>query len=168
MSDSLLEDFAKAIERGDSSKFESLLSSGSIDINARLPRTSNPPALVLAARLAQAGVVDVLLRCDAHIDSTDDDKRSACHASACGYADVLALILAHKDKPSLSLMCKEKGRTPLDYSLVQGNALTSTMLLDAGAPLEFIGDRHSVHCRVGKHVCHSGADSPQHCCWQIP
>jgi ankyrin repeat protein len=94
-----------------------------------------------SARLAQAGVVDVLLRCDAHIDSTDDDGRSACHASACGYADVLALILAHKDKPSLSLMCKEKERTPLDYSLIQGNALTSTMLLDAGAPLEFIGDR---------------------------
>jgi ankyrin repeat protein len=139
MSDSLLEDCADAIERGDSSMIESLLSSGSIDINARLPRTSNPPALVLAARLGQTGVVDVLLRCGARIDSTDDNKRTACHASACGYADVLALILAHK--PSLTRKC-ENGRTPLHYSLVHGSALTSTMLLDAGAPLEGIDRRH--------------------------
>jgi hypothetical protein len=38
-----LENFAKAIEDGDSTLVESLLASGSIDVNARLPRLFNPP-----------------------------------------------------------------------------------------------------------------------------
>jgi ankyrin repeat protein len=53
---SLLEDFAKAIEQGDSTQIESLLASGSIDVNARLPREFNPPPLVrISVMLVNAG-----------------------------------------------------------------------------------------------------------------
>jgi hypothetical protein len=50
----LLEDFAKAIEIGDSNQIKSLLASGSIDINAILPREFNPPPLVLAVTCRSA------------------------------------------------------------------------------------------------------------------
>jgi hypothetical protein len=47
---SLLEDFAKAIEQGDSNQIDLLLVNGSIDINARLPRQNNPPHSCLLHR----------------------------------------------------------------------------------------------------------------------
>jgi hypothetical protein len=48
----VLEDFAKAVENGDLSQVESLLTSGSIDINASLPRWLNPPPPCSAMRVA--------------------------------------------------------------------------------------------------------------------
>jgi hypothetical protein len=45
-----LEIVAKAIDRGKPTQIESLLASGSINVNARLPREFNPPPLVLAVR----------------------------------------------------------------------------------------------------------------------
>jgi hypothetical protein len=76
---SLLEDFAKAIEIGDSNQIESLLASGSIDVNARLPREFNPPPLVLAVtcearRVDTLCIVEMLLSAGAHIECVDDEN----------------------------------------------------------------------------------------------
>jgi hypothetical protein len=68
---SSLEEFATAIETGDSSTLELLISNGSVDVNARLPRQNRPPALVLAAACGQKDFVDILLRANARIDETD-------------------------------------------------------------------------------------------------
>jgi hypothetical protein len=64
LTNEVLEDFAKAIEIGDSKQIESLLASGSIDVNARLSREFNPPPLVLAVT-CEARRVDTLclLKC---------------------------------------------------------------------------------------------------------
>jgi ankyrin repeat protein len=80
---SLLEDFAKAIEIGDSTQIESLLTSGSIDVNARLPREFNPPPLVLAVRHERVcvDIVEMLLSAGAHIDGVDENGQTACHAA---------------------------------------------------------------------------------------
>jgi hypothetical protein len=45
---SLLEDLANAIKTGDSSCTKSLLESGSIGVNARMPREHSPPPVVFA------------------------------------------------------------------------------------------------------------------------
>jgi ankyrin repeat protein len=131
---SLLAEFANAIERNNVSRIESLLKNGSIDVNARLPRKKNPPALVVAARLGRKDVVDVLLRFGARIDDAGDDGRTACHVAATGQADVLALLLAHQ--PNLGLRCKS-GQTPLNRSLMFHDGerdRIAMMLIDAGAP----------------------------------
>jgi hypothetical protein len=65
---SSLEEFAKAIEDGNSSIVESLISSGSVDVNARLPRPFQPPALAFAAQFGRVGIVDILLRANARVD----------------------------------------------------------------------------------------------------
>ena len=92
---SSLEEFAKAIEDGNSSIVESLISSGSVDVNARLPRPFQPPALVLAAACGEAELVDILLRANARVDDADRIGLTACHATAYGgHHDVLALLLA--------------------------------------------------------------------------
>jgi ankyrin repeat protein len=132
--------FAKAIEDGDSNRVESMLKNGSVDVNARLPRQLNPPALVHAATSGQKDIVDMLLRFGARIDDTDDDGYTACHAIIGGNADVLALLLAHQ--PNLGLTCSN-GRTPLDLSFMlrDREGRISTMLLEAGAPLEGVERR---------------------------
>ena len=47
---SSLEDFAEAIERGNSPIVESFILRDLVDVNVRLPRQNRPPALVHAAR----------------------------------------------------------------------------------------------------------------------
>lgn len=69
---SLLEEFTKAIETGDSTAVQALIDNGSVDVNARLPRRSNPPALVHAIQRQQEAIADILLRANARIDDTDD------------------------------------------------------------------------------------------------
>jgi hypothetical protein len=66
-----LEEFAKAIEDGDSAKVQQLISTGVVDVNAPLPRWRAPPALVHAAERNRKEVVDILLRANAHIDRAD-------------------------------------------------------------------------------------------------
>jgi ankyrin repeat protein len=89
----LLEEFASAIENGDLATMESLLASGAVVANARLPRNDSPPALVLAARHGK-DAVDILLRANAPVDDTDEAGRTPCHIAAeLGRDDVLALLL---------------------------------------------------------------------------
>jgi ankyrin repeat protein len=133
--------FADAIDRNDFSCVESLLTNGSIDANARLPRPMNhPPALVYAVARGRKDVVDVLLRFGARIDDTDDDGRTACHLVPHDHADMLALLLTHR--PNLELR-SISGRTPLDESFMTplGHSI-STMLIEAGAPLDGVDRRH--------------------------
>lgn len=99
---SSLEEFARAIERGDSSIVESLISHGAVDVNACLPREFQPPALVYAAERGQRKIVDILLRADARVDDSDEKHQTPCHAAAAlGHHDVLAVLLAHR--PNLAL-----------------------------------------------------------------
>lgn len=127
-----LEEFAKAIEKSDSSKVQSLIDNGSVDVNARLPRDRNPPALVLAASCKQKEIVDILLRANARIDDADDYRWTACHAAVLSRRDdVLALLLAHL--PNLGRK-SSFGRTELDYSVEIGsNERITAMLIEAGA-----------------------------------
>jgi ankyrin repeat protein len=134
---SLLEDFAKAIEQGDSNQINSLLASGSIDVNARLPRELNPPPLVFAVRCNSVDViVETLLNAGAHIDDVSDDQQTACHVAAShGRVDALALLLAHRPSANLTLRDRSN-QTPLDISFVVGqDRRVALMLVEAGAPL---------------------------------
>jgi ankyrin repeat protein len=135
----LLNNFAEAIENGNSKTVHSLISSGSVDANVRLTWRNGRqcPALVRAVCLAQTKIVDILLRANARIDAADDFGRTACHfaaMSSCGSA--LTVLLAHQ--PNLAQE-DSTGHTPLHYSFkTTDNERASLMLIKAGAPLEGI------------------------------
>jgi ankyrin repeat protein len=138
-----LEDFAKAIEHGDSTTVDTLLTSGLIDVNARLPRDCNPPSLVFAAHKLSASIgvdiVEKLLNAGARIDDVDDFGRTACYvATMCRNVDVLAVLLAHR--PNLELRDTRVRITPLELSFNIGNGnakgdCISLMLINAGASI---------------------------------
>jgi ankyrin repeat protein len=139
---SSLEDFAKAIENGDSNQIESLLTSGSIDVNARLPRSLKPPPLVFAMMCAKCDVdiVEMLLGAGAHIDDVDENGMTAVFmATFARRADLLATLLAHRERPNLEIEFDRLRQTPLQLSLknkldINFGRITS-MLIDAGASL---------------------------------
>jgi ankyrin repeat protein len=131
-----LEEFAKAIEDGDSAKVQQLVSTGVVDVNAPLPRRCDfdPPALVHAARHDRKEIVDILLRANAHIDSADSDCKTACHAAAlAGHADVLAVLLAAG--PNLDLSDNDRN-TPLGVAISYKQERCALMLIEAGARLD--------------------------------
>jgi ankyrin repeat protein len=134
---SSLEEFAKAIECDKSSMIESLISRGVVDVNARLPCKSRPPALVLAARNVRKKIVRILLRAKARIDETDERGRTACHVAAKrGRSDVLALLLARQ--PNLAAV-DVNGETSFCFALRSchnDDGRCALMLLEAGASLE--------------------------------
>jgi ankyrin repeat protein len=134
---SSLEEFATAIETGDSSTLELLISNGSVDVNARLPRLFQPPALVLAADCGQKDFVDILLRANARIDDSDERGSTACHAAAQGgHHDVLALLLARQ--PNLAAV-DAAGETAFCIALEvcdSDGGRCALMLLEAGASLK--------------------------------
>jgi ankyrin repeat protein len=140
---SLSENFAKAIERGNSIQVESLLASGSINVNARLPREHNPPPLVFAAARCdtearpRVDIVELIVNAGAHIDGVDGNNQTACLAAV--YArnvDVLAVLLTRR--PNLEIM-NNFGDTPLLASLNLGQLdRMSLMLINAGASFETV------------------------------
>jgi ankyrin repeat protein len=135
---SSLNEFASAIERGDSSIVESLISNGSVDANARLPRAFEPPALVFALRHRRPEIVKILLRYNARVNETDNKGWTACHAAARGLHDVLALLLARQ--PNLAAVDvdgKTAFRIALTYCL-NDDGRCALMLLEAGASLESV------------------------------
>jgi ankyrin repeat protein len=131
------ERFGKAIDDGDSSMVESLISRRVVDVNARLPRRFQPPALVYAAALnGRVEIVDILLRSNARVDDTDKRGQTACHAAARGARhDVLALLLARQ--PNLAAVDVD-GKTAFCRALecIVGDGRCALMLLEAGASLE--------------------------------
>jgi ankyrin repeat protein len=135
---SLLEDFANAIEIGDSTQIQSLLTNGSIDVNARLPRMLNPPPLVFAVQCDACGVdiVEMLLSAGADIDDVDDFWRTACYAAAVvRRVDLLAVLLAHR--PNLDIKSTATNQTALAFSLdASEKDFISLMLINAGASLD--------------------------------
>jgi ankyrin repeat protein len=136
------EDFAKAIEVGDSTKVESLLARGSIDVNARLPRPRNSPALVFAVECAarDVDVVEMLLSAGADIDGVDDSDLTASFAAVWARDDdVVALLLAHR--PNLEIRSNPFNQTPLQFSLNYEIDTISVMLINAGASLHVDPDR---------------------------
>jgi ankyrin repeat protein len=136
---SLLDDFAEAVNRGNTIWIDALLASGSIDANARMPRKQLPPALLFAVRHSQNDVVDLLLRFGARIDDSDEDGRTACHVAARRNADLLALLLARR--PNLGLK-NATGQSALDLAVQEsfGKTQNATMLIEAGAPLDSVGE----------------------------
>jgi hypothetical protein len=128
-----LEEFAKAIEDGDSAKVQQLISTGVVDVNAPLPRC------VLRLRSCtplsnRKEVVDILLRANAHIDSADRNGKTACHAAALrGHADVLAVLLAAG--PNLDLFDNDRS-TPLRVAISFNHERCALMLIEAGARLD--------------------------------
>jgi ankyrin repeat protein len=140
---SLLEDLAKAIEGGDATQVESLLAIDSIDVNERLPRSFKPPPLVLAVLRCAACCVEIvgmLLSAGAHIDGVDNDGQTACFAAVYGVrAEVLPLLLAHR--PNLEIKDNGFCKTPLQFAVEYGSDFLAVMLINAGAALDFEGDR---------------------------
>jgi ankyrin repeat protein len=134
---SSLKDFAEAIENGDSAQVKLLLSGGSIDVNARLPRRGYPPALVFAASKRWVEIIEMLLSAGADIDGVDDEGRTACHCAVwLPKADVLAALLAHR--PNLELRDRFH-RTPLEATIEYDNDpenILSLMFINAGASLD--------------------------------
>jgi ankyrin repeat protein len=139
---SLLDDFANAIEEGDSSQIESFLEKGSIDINARLPRKFNPPPLVLAVTSCKArrvDVVELLLQAGAHIDGVDDTNQTACHAATFSRdVDVLTVLLARR--PNLEIKANLYKQSPLEMSIASqsNHDHVAVMLINAGASFDNI------------------------------
>jgi ankyrin repeat protein len=137
---SLVEDFAKAIESGDSSQVESLLTNGSIDVNARLPRDNNPPALVFAVMCDKCGIdiVGMLLDAGARIDDVDDLGQTACFTAALfRRGDVMASLLERR--PNLEIKSRSFHATPLHFLLTQIASECvdiAIMLINAGASLD--------------------------------
>jgi ankyrin repeat protein len=80
MSDCLLGDFAKAIERNDLICIKALMSDRGVDASARLPLRSRSNPL-LAVFYARGEIADVLLKAGARIDDVDDKGRSACYVA---------------------------------------------------------------------------------------
>jgi ankyrin repeat protein len=143
---SVLEDFAKAIENGDSSQVESLLTGGSIDVNARLPRKFNPPPLLLAVRCDErcVRIVEILLNSGAHIDGVDDNLQTASLAATLARSvDVLAVLLLHR--PNLEI-ADVANSNPLQISLKHMVDRISVMLINAGASLD-VGFEPGSICR---------------------
>jgi ankyrin repeat protein len=129
MSDHVLSDFARAIERNDLTLINSMLSNRDVDANALFPT----PALIFAAMRRRPEVVDLLLKAGARIDDVDALGRSACHTAAmAGAGDVMHVLLAHR--PNLALKDKYK-KTALEYSISHGGELSIALaLIDAGSP----------------------------------
>jgi ankyrin repeat protein len=148
---SSLDEFVKAIDDGDSSMVESLISRSVVDVNVRLPRTCQRPALVHAACGGQQEIVDILLRANARIDDTDERGWTACHVAAMfGRHDVLVLLLARQ--PNLAVV-DVHGNTALCYAALLSaydDGRSALMLLEAGASLEAV--RHD-------HLCHFASTS---------
>jgi len=141
---SSLKKFANAIEKRDSSLVQSLISRRLVDVNARLPRPSRPPALVYAAGRGQREIVDILLRAGARVDDAGEGGWTACHAAAeFGHHDVLALLLARQ--PNLAAV-DEDGKTAFCIALMychNDSGRSALMLLEAGATV----DEHARLCR---------------------
>lgn len=134
---SLQEVFAKAIEDGDSIQIESLLTSGSIDINARLPRQNNPPPLVLAVQCGarHVDIVAMLLNAGAHIDQVDDNNQTASFAAAwANSVDLLAVLLRHR--PNLEIKRTWFNQTPLQLALQYSSDSIAISLIAAGGSLD--------------------------------
>jgi ankyrin repeat protein len=139
----VLEDFAQAIEEGDSNQIDSLLTNGSIDVNARLPREFHPPPLVFAVTCAarRVAVVEMLLIAGAHIDGVDDNDQTACYAAAFARdVDLLAVLLTHR--PNLEIKEKSSKQSPLELSaaMLSGRDHIAVMLINAGASLSGVDD----------------------------
>jgi death-associated protein kinase len=137
---SSLEEFAKAIDDGDSVMVWSLVSRGSVDVDARLPRKCQPPALVHAAGRGQREIVDILLRANARVNEADERGWTACHAAAARCDDtVLALLLARQ--PNLAAIDAD-GKTALLRAMTSyyvDDRRCTVMLLEAGASLDAVG-----------------------------
>jgi ankyrin repeat protein len=135
---SLLENFAKAIEDGDSTLVESLLASGLIDVNARLPRLFNPPPLVFAVRCCGArrvDIVEMLLSANAFVDGVDDNEQTACFAATVARnVAVLAVLLARQ--PNLEIKDNRYNQNPLRLSLDYKVDYIAVMLINAGAAVD--------------------------------
>jgi ankyrin repeat protein len=131
--------FAKAIATGDSSTVQSLISSGSVDVNACLPHLDRPPAIVFAARKGQIQIVDILLRANARIDDCDARGLTACHtAAARADHDLLALLLAHQ--PDLEAFDRFERTAPCFAIKRTANdgGRSALMLLEAGASPDYV------------------------------
>jgi ankyrin repeat protein len=144
----VLDEFARAIEQFDRKTVESLISSGSVDVNALLPRANAPPALVHAAQRGSNAIVDLLLQSNALVDDTDKRGWTACHAAAWfGDVGLLALLLAHK--PNLDIV-DESGRSAFNIAVsrwYKDNGRCATTLLEAGAPPDLIELSQDSLCR---------------------
>jgi len=129
--------FVNSIEDCDLPTIESFILRGLVDVNARLPRSLEPPALVRAAELGFKEIVDILLRFDARVDDTDNLGRTACHAAAeGGHWRVLALLLARQ--PNLAAVDMDQRsifRTAVNHC-DRDRGQCALMLLEAGAPLD--------------------------------
>lgn len=153
MTNSPLNEFMKAIEIGDANKVQALLSHGSVDANARVPRFA-APVLVFATIHGHKEVVRVLLSAGAHVDNADTAGRTACYCAAVhGHADVLAVLLAHQPPPNLAAAASD-GLAPLDIAIRHSREHIVQLLIAASAPLS---NRDSL-CKCGavEHQCHSG------------
>jgi ankyrin repeat protein len=152
---SSLEEFANAIEKGDSSSVESLISRGVVDVNARLPRPRKPPALVRAAYCGEKEIVDILLRANARIDETDERDSTACHAAANrGHHDVLALLLARQPNLAIVDTLEETALCCAARASADDGGRSALMLLEAGASVELVdrGDLCSLASKSATNV----------------
>jgi ankyrin repeat protein len=132
----LLDDFAKAIKRNDSSFVQIVLSNGSVDANSVLSSKTKDgecPALVLAAQHGRADIVEMLLNAGARIDDVDVHNRSACMFAVMNqHEDVLQLLLAHG--PNLEL--RSATGTALEYAVhFDRDECIVLALIEAGASL---------------------------------
>jgi ankyrin repeat protein len=145
------EPLANAIECGNSVAVRLLIRS--VDINKRfdwdtVARGSTP--LIYAIQYQQLEIVEILLQANADIDQTDSLGRTACHAAVLLDEDnncegsnsetFLSHLLPYR--PNLTLRDRNH-YTALEHAMLLSSERIVWLLIDAGAPLEYISGEAS-------------------------
>jgi ankyrin repeat protein len=130
--------FANAIDADNFEDVRMLIENGFVNVNARLPRVNNPPALVYAAGRSKFDIVQFLLQENARIDETDANGHTACFL-ACVYHSLAVLTLLLSYRPNLHIK-NRNGLSLLQYlSQFTINAPIWLAVLNAGASIEGVG-----------------------------
>jgi ankyrin repeat protein len=138
---SSLQELSNAIQEHDESTVRSMLSSGLIDVNARMPGHHHNSSHVFqfAANYMSFVILEFLLNAGADINGRDLKGRTACHdAAAQRNIERLRFLHAHGADIGIADL---NGHTPLDVVL-RGISIHSmrpivVALVELGAPLDF-------------------------------
>jgi ankyrin repeat protein len=123
--------FMAAVLSGDLETVNAELSSGSIDVNARI---QGDTPLYFAVRNGRTAIAAALLDAGAHIDNDPSNGQTMVHLSVVRkHADVLELLIsrgADATRPDL------QNRKPLDIAVELSHERMVLALINAGAPLD--------------------------------
>lgn len=118
--------------------FQILLRNRSTDLNARMNDGTTP--LILAARLANKGMVEDLIGADTDVNAADDSGKTALHwAAAVNNVDAVQILLTHGANRDAE---NNKDETPLFQAAREGSYQACQLLLDHCANRDVVDYNH--------------------------